>query len=454
MTTDSHTPEQKPHVQHKLEVQDVRRELADAEFHSAKEKIERAESTLEQVKDLLAHVMFLHNGKLSTGTIDYAAFRVETLSLIFEIARRTMNKCCQNPEQAYNRFLADLGDEVGLTFGRDLVNRLVQRDLLLPLQEMRKLLELWASFENDTGAGETKIKLYSPERITIQLRNNPLRRAETQGHAHCGFYKAYLGSLINEIFTVRARFIRAQVEGANVQAQNVITVTEQPDAEDNCIFVVQCRTEILTRAFDLLTEAYDQFYRVGQHDDYSPCMSKARAALVTAQMEAIELKEERAPRQLYLVYKGLLDAVLFKLMDDTYQRVSKPLHFESKTSAKMERSTAWGLLRDTRRCVYAIEELTLDGEKKAALRNQAVKYDRIAILEELADKTSDLSSTDKHNLKELLAHIKKGVVLTEDRQKSLIAVIQNIGGKAWEVARPILSDVLTAALKKQFGLDT
>ena len=150
---------------------------------------------MEDLKSLLTHAPLLHNGKLSTGTIDYAAFRVETLSLIFEIAQQTFRKFSQDPRLAYQQFLTDLGDEVGLTFARDLVGRLIEHNLLLPFQDVSKLLDLWASFENDTGAGETVITKYSPERITVRLRNNPLRRAETSPHAHCGFYKSYISSL-------------------------------------------------------------------------------------------------------------------------------------------------------------------------------------------------------------------------------------------------------------------
>src|SRR5947207_3140186 len=118
-----------------LDVEKVRRILAGAEYDATKEIVDRAESALEDFRNLLVHAPVLHNGKLSTGTIDYAAFRIETLSLIFEIARRTFRKFAKNSDHAYEQFLSDLGEEVGLSFARDLMNRLTRHDLLLSFQD-------------------------------------------------------------------------------------------------------------------------------------------------------------------------------------------------------------------------------------------------------------------------------------------------------------------------------
>jgi hypothetical protein len=436
-----------------LEIEDVRHILSKAEDQAIKERIERAERTLEDLKSLLTHAPLLHNGKLSTGTIDYAAFRVETLSLIFEIAQQTFRKFCQDPGLAYQQFLADLGDEVGLTFARDLLGRLIAHNLLRPFQDVSKLLGLWSSFENDTGAGETEIAQYSPEQIKVRLRNNPLRRAETVPHAHCGFYRNYMTSLINEIFRVRARHLGANLEGATIKTYTAVGVNEEPDADDQCIFAIQCRPEKLRHSFDLLTEAYDQFYKLGADEDFSSCMNKARAALVTAQMEGIGIIDERPPRQLHLVYREMLSARVFKLMDETYQRVSKALHAESRTADKMGRTQAWGLLRDARRSVYAIEYLEIEETKKKLMRDQAFKWSRLGDLEELAEKAKGLESQDRQALRDILARLKKNVSLTEEGQITFVSVLRKIGGKAWDVARPVLSEVLTAAIKQQLNVD-
>jgi hypothetical protein len=440
-------------ITHKLDVEDVRRILAGVDYDGIREKVDRAKHALDDLKGLLIHAPLLHDGRLSTGTIDYAAFRVQTLSLIFETARQAFRQTSKGSDAAYDRFLSDLGDEVGLTFAWDLMNRLGHHNLLLPFQDMEKILELWASFENDTGAGETEITRYDPQRVTIRLAKNPLRRAETLSHSHCGFYRSYLASLINEIFKIRARYLKSRVQGADVRAQNVVGVREEPDARDDCVFVLTCRSEKLAHAFDLLVDAYSQYYRLSPQEDFSACMHKARGALIAAQMQAIGLIDERQPRQLHSVYKGIVSNDVFKLMDESYQRVSKALHSESKSTVRMEKSQAWRLLLDIRRCVYALEVLELDPTNQEILRNQAKRFERIATIEDLVDKTQDLPSADKRELKELLSHIRKGATLSEERQATFAKFILKVGTKAWEVAKPVLSEVLSAALKNQFGLE-
>jgi hypothetical protein len=53
----------------------------------------------------LSDTLFLHNGKLTGGAIDYAAFRIETLSLFFELASRNFNKYENAGSKAYDDFL-------------------------------------------------------------------------------------------------------------------------------------------------------------------------------------------------------------------------------------------------------------------------------------------------------------------------------------------------------------
>jgi len=91
----------------RLSVTDIKQILSEEEFAEAKNKIERATQTLEDVKTVFSGILFLHNGRLSTGTIDYAAFRIETLSLIYEVASRNFRRSAKSGSKAYDEFLAD-----------------------------------------------------------------------------------------------------------------------------------------------------------------------------------------------------------------------------------------------------------------------------------------------------------------------------------------------------------
>lgn len=436
----------------RLSVSEVKQILSEEEFAEAKHKIENATRTLEDVKSVLSSALFLRNGKLSTGTIDYAAFRIETLSLIFEIASQNFRKSAKSGPKAYDEFLLDLGEEVGFTFAKGVVSRVKSHDLFLEVQNIKKLLQLWALFENDTGAGETILKSCSREKIVIQLKNNPLRRVESSPHAHCGFYRNYIRSFLNELHTVRARLLQQEVEQATVEALKVVNVEEQPDAEDNCVFLAELRPEILTRSFDALYDAYEQFDKLSEAEDFSPCLMQARSALVSAQMESIRLDDERAPRQLFKVFEKILPRNDFRRMDEVYQVTSKYIHGEAASSGKLTKIRCREILRDVRRSVYAFEFLDITEKERNELRNKAMLNDRLALLTELVQKTEQLGAEEKRETVQFLSQVKKGKLIEEKKQVQLVQRLNRLGGKVWEVAKPILTEVITAAIKKQYGL--
>ncbi|MEJ1384770.1 MAG: hypothetical protein RPV21_10400, partial [Candidatus Sedimenticola sp. (ex Thyasira tokunagai)] len=350
-----------------LTIGEIKSLLSEDGFQEAKTKITNAEQTLEEVKALLTSTLFLHDGKLTTGTIDYAAFRIQTLSLIFELASQNFNRASSSGEQAYKRFLKELGDEVGFTFARDIINRLVERDIILQVNDTKQLIELWMSYENETGAGVTTLKNCDDGKFVIQLDNNPLRRTERTPHKHCGFYQSYIRGFLNELMASRSRLLQRKIADSVIKSKRAYSVEETPDANDSCVFVAHLKDEVLTRAFDALHEAHNQFYKYETDDDYAPCASQARSALVIAQMESLSVDGERTPPQLYKVFKDVLSRDTYKTMDEVYQVVSKYVHKESSSSKKLIKTRCWELLRDIRRVICELENLELSDDRKQEL---------------------------------------------------------------------------------------
>lgn len=432
-------------------ISEIRRQLSDDEFQTHKEKLDRAERNLEDIKTLLANALFLHNGALSAARIDYAAFRVETLSLIFEVARKTFRSI--NFPATYDKFVADLGTEVGLTYARDLMERLDKKRLIEPLYDVRTLLELWASFENDTGAGVTTIEHYSEGQIIVRLKNNPLRRSESSPHCHCGFYTNYIASLINELNISRVRILEAQIDHTKVECQVITSIDEQKAVEDECVFVAKCRPARLTHSLSLMEKAFHAFYSIVGDSDYGACMHNARGALTSAQLETLEIDIHRELRQSFQVFRDYLPKEKYRLMNDTYQRVSSALHPEQKSKREMTKEYSWNLLCEIREVIYALELLSLSEEQVVTLKRQAELIDRTISLEELAKKADKFTDEEKQQFRVVLTEIRKGVEPSEEKQIKIINVIRKLGDKAWEIARPVLIEVLTDALKKQYGLD-
>lgn len=433
------------------DVRSIKARLSEKEFVEQRNRLENAAKTVEELRDLLASVLFLRNGRLSTGDIRYAAFRVETLSLIFELARRAFMKTGEGM-RLYYEYLDDLGDEVGFTFALELISRLVENDELKNIKNRKQLLELWASYENDTGAGETSTGRVSSNQVVVRLRNNPLRYVETESHAHCRFYQSYLKTLVNELFTRRARLMREEYEDTSVESPKVLRVMENPDTDDNCVFELELCSEKLTEAFDLFESAITAF----EKDQYEACLNNARGALVTAQYKKLSIDERSAPKQFYKVFQEVLDKKQFKLMDDVYQRVSKPFHPEStEGSEQLGRSQIVGILRDIRRSVYALEVAPLSADDAVQLVRKARRAEILSkLLEELLN-VSELEKADQALIRDKIRELQKAE-LDQDRVNLFIEWLRQRLAKApskvWGVIQPVLSELIATAVKKQTGL--
>ncbi|MBU0515890.1 MAG: hypothetical protein KJ621_14070 [Proteobacteria bacterium] len=431
----------------------VKNILAESDYSEAKEMLDQANNALESAKNVLSVALFPKNGKLSTGSIDYAAFRVETLSKIFEVARRNFVSRSGSGAKWYDDFLNDLGDEVGFTFARDLLNRLNSNRLFRNVLAIEELLELWALFENDTGAGKNTLGYGYDEdgsivEVAVHLENNPLRRVESEPHSHCGFYLSYIKALLNELLTSRSRILQDEIgQPIRYEALKVIKILEQPDAKDNCVYIATLRKEVNEYAFDLMTQAFDSYYAKKGVDDYSECVIKARGALKKAQEQAAGF-EDNPPTLLYKAFKSVLTSPDFKRMDVVYQRASQPLHPEKDPKRTLTRQDCWAIMTDIRRSVYTLEFIELTEEKKVDIQTTAYLLD----IERSVRTSSRLNKEGKEQAKKIFKEIQEGKIKDERTQERLIRMLQTVGGKTWEMTKPIITGVITAAVKKQFGL--
>lgn len=437
----------------KLTIGEIKSLLSEGEFQEAKTKITNAEKTLEEVKQLLSSSMFLRDGKLTSGTIDYAAFRIQTLSLIFELAAQNFNKAGGAGEQAYTNFLKELGDEVGFTFGRDIINRLSEKDLMIQVSDLEQIIELWVSYENETGAGITKLKKCDDNKIVVQLENNPLRRVESTPHKHCGFYINYIHSFLNEIITSKSRILEAMIEGSKIKSRIVHRVDEHPDANDVCVFTSVRRDEKLTKAISELHKAYNLFFRINATDDYSTCAPLARSALMSAQMEFLSLTSERMPPQLFKVFSEVFpNKDSFKRMDEAYQVASKYCHLEAGSTKPLTKDRCWELLADVRKTIYELEFIDIEDGKKKELYKLGLAISKLKSLEDALADEKKLCDADKTEINKIVSQLKKGKLVDESVSSNAAKILSNLGGKVWEVAKPVLSEILSESIKSQYGL--
>lgn len=431
-----------------LEIRSIKKRISESEYIKEREKIESAAKSIEDIKDILASVLVLKNGLLSTGDIKYAAFRVETLSLIFELMRDAFKSKAKRGLNDYREYLENLGDEVGFTFARELISNLVAHNELLNVKTRERLLILWSLYENDTGAGVTTIQKVTQKKIVIKLRNNPLRYVESEPHSHCHFYVSYLKTLINILLTARARMLQEQLGDISAEAPKVVSITEEPDADDNCVFEVQLRPEKLTKAFDLLEQALVSF----EKGDYYASSNSVRAAIKSAQLEKLFLDESNAPKNVYKAFKEVLDSKHYNLMDHAYHRVSKILHPErDKTPKNLNKWAVFGILRDIRRVIYILEVTDISPEKAHELVAKARHEEILKQMEDAVKNSKQLDSSMQINIQKEILKLKKAE-LDKKNVENFTERLRQIGGKSLEVLQPIISDLIAALIKKETGL--
>ncbi len=308
------------------------------------------------LNDLLDHLrggaLFLQNGKLSTGRVAFAAFRTETLSLIFECARKFITKG-SGQDSAYKAFLRDLGHEVGFTYGREMLGNL-RRAQCIPADDLA-LVELWALFENDTGAGVTTVTKIDARTFEIALRRNPLGYYYSDGeHAHCHFYTEYYRAILNEFLTSRPRLARDFMTDLKPTIWKVHTIGERP-RKDVCVFEYTIREERLTRAFDLLHIALTDL----DDEKLGDAIASAREALVEAQKGKLFPGCTQVPKNFYKGFQSLLPRQDFKLMDETYQRACGIVHKEKGKEPRMFRE----IVRHIRYCIHEVERLDIEEDR-------------------------------------------------------------------------------------------
>lgn len=165
------------------------------------------------------------------------------------------------------------------------------------------------------------------------------------------------------------------------------------------------------------------------------CCSRYRLKFRTSSTELIQIqpKSKAAEMNEFSVHQGIYDEILGRRID--YLTIQR-LHWRER-------------LPFFERVAHFIDKNYV---LKKSPRDEAVKSDRLATIEELANKAKDLQPEDRQLLRDLIAGLKKGD-LSDEHQLALVKLLRKAGDKVWEVSRPILSDVVTSAIKSQFGLD-
>jgi hypothetical protein len=343
-----------------IDIRSVKDSLSKEDIDDVRNQIRTIKENLDDFINILhGGMLFLRNGRLSGGGVSFAAFRVETLSLIFEYAKKYIDKAGRG-EELYKEFLGDLGHEVGFTYGRELLRNL-RKTQLVPWDDL-SLIELWALFENETGAGVTTVREKDANTFEIILKNNPIGHFYTENgsHSHCYFYSEYYRAILNEFLTTRPRLARDFMPKLMPDISKIVEVKESP-GRNRCVFEAILREEKLTKTFDLLhTSLIDM-----DDEKYGDAINAAREALIESQKEKLFPSSREVPSNIYKTFQNLLPKRVFKLMDENYQKASSYIHRTKRREPRKIRE----IIRNLRYCIHEIERLEIDEKKLNELKD-------------------------------------------------------------------------------------
>lgn len=430
------------------DLESIKAKLSQEDSQRTLREVDDAIDKISQMRSRLASSLTLKNGHLLTGSIRFAAFRLETLSLIFELAKRNFARSSSQGFEAYTEYLDELGELVGVTYARELLHKLVTKGQIVSMKRNEDIIDLWAMFENETGAGITERVHSQSGPLIIRLKNNPLRIRESEPHAHCHFYRSYIKALLNEFFTSRPRQLQKIFPGSEFHAVKVTEIRETPDAEDHCVFYATLSEEHLEPAFDLLESAWINF----QNGSYGDAINDARSAIERAQLHKLGCDDDMPAKELHGIFEKKIertDRKLKKVWHEVYHRLSGTIHRKTTTD-EVDSDRLWSVLLDVRRCIYAIEFLQFTSEELVGIKGQLEMARSIDELVSAIRASSDLA--DKDQILQDLDNLIRGK-LDEQHQKTLVERLRNLKKPVWDVAQRVLSTFISDVIKKSLGWD-
>ena len=225
--------------------------------------VQAVQDRMREVFDQLPKIVPVVQPKLIT-------MRRSSLQLIFETIKDKVGS-------PYVEIMKVAGEEVGASFGHDLIRTLKEHGRLP--QKHEALLEIWCGFDSsaDWGRFEIEGSVKVDHSFLVKIRENFLTRDyEKDPHMHCGFMVGYIKGVINETFIEWARWMKEHFPfiPPYVICESVHEL-EEKSTPDLCVFSVKFRQERLIKGRDMLVRAFQRF----DEERYSDCVADARSTM-------------------------------------------------------------------------------------------------------------------------------------------------------------------------------
>lgn len=357
----------------KSEAERVAYQIREAKWKSLYDKVKDGlDHQLRQIFDSLPSIVPVVDSSLIT-------LRVNSLQLILETVKEQLGV-------QYSGTLREAGEQVGATFGHELVKTLRERGGFPKKRDA--LLQMWAIFDSSADWGKISYEGFEETKSEFILRMESsflTRDYEKDVHAHCSFMEGYIRGVLDESFTEWAAWVREDYEFA---APGLVCISVEEDHQrstrETCVFKVKIGKDELPKSKEIYVSALRKFDKL-QFDD---AVEDSRAAMEFAAKEKLMVSPDTRLSFFRCVkaYEKLkMDLPMFETSLRVYDMASQVVHKKRKPS----REEAFKTLFFVRRFIHNVEQMPLTNEQRKQLYNLSLpppaetqKADPLGILDQ------------------------------------------------------------------------
>lgn len=288
--------------------------------------------------------------------------RVKSLQMILESIEERM-------AGAYNEAIRSAGEEVGMSFGHDLINTL-KRERVSP-RNYESLLDTWISFDSSAGWGEMNIDCFDQEekRMEISIQNNFLAEGYVKNrHRHCAFLEGYMWGVINEaLFEWIRERIREELLPPTIRL-TCSSVSETSKSGNRCVFTVQLGEEELVRSRDTLFDALQRYDERSLGETIGLCRTTLEYTL--KEKVAFDLGE-------YISFNNLCKVFLEENVPLPGHEKAREAYFKASAIShgkKPSENEAYDIINATRKWLFELERLQIPDDKKKSIEQRMKSY--------------------------------------------------------------------------------
>lgn len=345
---------------HKNEVQKYVTRIKTNKWKEQIEKISKYMS--EKIEEVLSSTPEI----LPTVDLDLVRFRRVSWQLFFDVLEEELG-------DQFVKHIRNAGEEVGCSFGHDLMKTLKDEFPHEPPKKYERVLQIWAEFDFSAGWGEIGIDGFNEEENVFNIdiqKSFTTRGYEEEPHRHCAFIEGYLEGVLNQVFLEWIQWCREEYY-APPRRLTCRSVKEsfQDSARSKCVFRVDLDEERLLKSRRILVAALQKY----DENDFPGSAIKARIALEYPLKENVGLDPE--DEKIYASFNAMCRAYkeegvtlpLFKKAKDTYFKLS-PSAAHGTRPQKLTQEEAYKALCVARRWILGLEQISLSADKQKLIR--------------------------------------------------------------------------------------